>query len=179
MKDTQLPQLNELLGESMILFCFSGPFHQELIEELGKAIQNYLESMDNKKEPRSVFRNVFAVFIEQSQNVKRYLDSLHDAAAERSGIVVIGRNEDGFFVKSGNRILKGHREDLEERLKKIQAMNKDELKQLYKETIRSERGNASAGLGFIDMARKANRQLVYSITSVDASYDFFSLSVQL
>ncbi|THB62490.1 MAG: hypothetical protein D6B26_07990 [Spirochaetaceae bacterium] len=182
MMETQLPQLNQILGENLILFCFSGPFHQELIEELGRAIKSYVKhSQSDPDVQNSTFRNVFAVFIEQSQNIKRYLDSLNDSSAERSGIVVIGKDDSGFFVDSGNRVKQEHVPALRARLEKVTGLGKDDLKQLYKETIRSHRDEdkASAGLGLIDMARKASQPLKWSFTPTSDGFEFFSLSVSL
>ncbi|AFG38735.1 SiaB family protein kinase [Spirochaeta africana] len=180
MIEKQLPQLNHLLGENRILFCFSGPFHQELIEELGRAIQGYVRQSDEPSANQQLaFRNIFAVFIEQSQNIKRYLESLADPAAERSGIVVIGRDNNQFFVESGNKVRRDHVPELRSRLEQLQHLDKEALKRLYKETIRSERTDASAGLGFIDMARKAAAPLDFSFTPVDEQFEFFSLSVTL
>ncbi len=182
MIENQLSQMNKLLGENAILCCFSGPFHQELIEELGRAIHGYLKQTEDPSEKNQTsFRSIFAVFIEQSQNVKKYLESLGDSAAERSGIVVIGKDTHGFFVESGNRVLRSHVPQLRSRLERLREMDKDQLKKLYKQTSRSERSEESdsAGLGFIDMARKANRPLDFSFAPVDDTFDFFSLSVTL
>lgn len=66
-------------------------------------------------------------------------------------------------------------------LEKLRGLDKAGLKAVYKEQSRKPReaGASGAGLGLIDMARKATRPLEYSLRAVDDTYFFFSLEVQL
>ena len=56
-------------------------------------------------------------------------------------------------------------------------MDKQELKQYYKQQLKADvpPGSNSAGLGLIDMARKASRPLEYSIMKLDEAVCFFTL----
>ena len=56
-------------------------------------------------------------------------------------------------------------------------MDKQELKQYYKQQLKADvpPGSNSAGLGLIDMARKASRPLEYSIMKLDQAVCFFTL----
>ncbi|WP_042695872.1 DUF6272 family protein, partial [Azospirillum sp. B506] len=66
-------------------------------------------------------------------------------------------------------------------LDRLRGQDKAGLKAIYKEQSRKPReaGASGAGLGLIDMARKATRPLEYSLRPVDDAYYFFSLEVQL
>ncbi|HAS50537.1 MAG TPA: hypothetical protein DCS21_01795, partial [Gammaproteobacteria bacterium] len=103
MKDFDLVRLKDELGERGILMIFSGPFSHSIIEELGKAVRNHLE---NALLSRTTMMDVFAVYVEQAQNVRNYLGRWQDAReGERfahSGIVVIARDGERYVISSGN-----------------------------------------------------------------------------
>ena len=60
-------------------------------------------------------------------------------------------------------------------------MNKDELKAVYKEQLRAEPevGSKGAGLGFMEIARRASKPIEFDFTDVDAHYAFFALKATI
>ena len=94
---------------------------------------------------------------------------------------MISKNEGNYEVKTGNYILKENSNGLKEKLDDINALNKEELRVLYKSVLNegemSEKG--TAGLGMIDIARKSGNKLEYSFLPVDKKYDFFCLNVKI
>ncbi|MBP2300568.1 SiaB family protein kinase [Azospirillum picis] len=181
MKGNELFNLQELLSRQKLLICFSGPFSHSVIEELGKAVRNHLE---NERIEKSAIMDVFSVYVEQAQNVRNYAASREAQGRPipaNSGIVVIGKDEDHYVVSSGNLVERDDAEGLEAMLEKLRGLDKAGLKAAYKEQSRKPRDAAAngAGLGLIDMARKASRPLDYSLREVDDTYFFFSLEVQL
>lgn len=163
-----LLELQNDLDNYGVLISFSGRFTQGIIEELGEAVKKYLEIEDR---PKNDIFNVFAVFIEQTQNIKNYSTSKEGSPVYNrivsSGIVTIGKSENGYFVCSGNQI------------ENLVSLDKDALKKLYKEQIKKELppGSTSAGVGLIHMARKASLPLEYSVTPLDGDFSFFVLKV--
>lgn len=165
-----------------VLISFSGRFSQKIIEELGDAVKKYLETEAiSQKETY----NVFSVFIEQTQNIKNYSAEksntpLKDRIAN-SGIVAIGKSEAGYFVSSGNLVESADVPLLADRLEAITLKDKADLKKLYKEQIKKEvpPGTTRAGLGLIEMARKASQPLKYSMIKIDEEVYFFNLMVQV
>jgi hypothetical protein len=65
------------------------------------------------------------------------------------------------------------------KIDQVNALDKEGLKELYKEVIKkgeiSEKGGA--GLGFIDMARKSGQKLEYSFEPINDEFSFFSLQI--
>lgn len=165
-----------------IILCYCGPIAQYSIEGFGKTLRKNLELEDTgNKEALSVF----SVFIEQVQNMLNYssekLGTTEDLENElRIGIVVIGREEQGnYFVYCGNRVENKDIGRLQDKLDILRSKSKEELKAMYKAHRRKEpeQGSKGAGLGLIEMARKAGRPIEYTFTPIDHTYSFFCMKV--
>ncbi|TXK80072.1 hypothetical protein FU659_18920 [Paenibacillus sp. N3.4] len=167
-----------MLQSRGILISFSGKLSQGMIEEYGEAVKRYLEQ-DNR--PKSEVSHIFSIFIEQTQNIKNYCttkeSSSNSETINQSSIVTIGKVEKGNFVCCGNLVENGDLGRLVARIESLAHMNKDELKRKYKEMLRKElvENQTSAGVGLIDMARKASLPLEYSVTRIDEHLSFFTL----
>ncbi|MCE5286786.1 MAG: SiaB family protein kinase [Pelosinus sp.] len=177
-----LIELQKTLRDSGVLITFSGRFTQEIIEELGEAVKKYLETDATSLNDTY---NVFSVFIEQTQNIRNYtVKQAGSPLAEQianSGVLVIGKLNTGYFVSSGNLVAAPDVEPLVSQLEEIKLQDKAGLRKMYKEKLRKKlpEGSSSAGLGLIDMARKACQELNYSIVKVDEEVCFFSLQVRV
>jgi len=176
-----LLDLQKKLQKNGVLITFSGRFTQEIIEELGDAVRKYMETESTQHKTH----DVFAVFIEQTQNVKNYASSRSECAIgekiANSGIVAIGKDKDGYFVSSGNMLVTEDVGALKEKLSIIESLDKVGLKKLYKEQMKKtlDPESTGAGLGLIDMARRASGQLHYSIQDLEEQRSFFTLKVQV
>lgn len=176
--EMNLLDLQRLLQNYGVLISFSGRFTQIIIEELGDAVKKYLETEATSQNDTY---NVFSVFIEQTQNIRNYSfikeGSLLGDRIANSGIVAIGKSEDGYFVSSGNLIECSDVPSLTSKLELILPLDKIGLKKLYKEQMKKELPPeaTSAGLGLIDMARRASKPLTYSVVKLDDKLSFFTL----
>ena len=64
--------LRERFDNEKILLCFNGPISRSLIEEIGNALRNYMKS--EQASPAAAL-DVFAVYIELTQNIRHYCPS--------------------------------------------------------------------------------------------------------
>lgn len=175
----ELTKLKEQFSEKGILICFNGPFSQSIIEEIGNAVRKYLETEEARKD---AVLDVFAVYIEQTQNVKNYLASTGFSAAEQNAaIMTIARKEGKYILSSGNMIRKSDTAPLVERIEQINRLDKSGLRRLYREQMRREvsPGVKGAGVGLIEIARRASNKLSYVVDGIDETCDFFILSVDI
>ncbi|MHA6480797.1 SiaB family protein kinase [Paenibacillus sp. strain BS8-2] len=173
-------EVQQALRSRGILICFSGKLTQALIVEYGEAVKSYLETEDR---PQNEVYNIFALFIEQTQNINNYIaiktNSPHYETLLHSSIVTIGKTEDdGYLVCSGNLIENEDVAALESYIDPLMTMDKTELKALYRTKMKADLapGAASAGLGLIDMARKSSTPLQYSIVERNNGLSFFTLN---
>ncbi len=174
-----LLKLKEDFLQRGILISFSGAFTHSIIEEIGNAIKSYLTTEDLTL---GTITDVFAVYIEQTQNVRNYFKRPDISAVQQgSGILVITNIDGCYTVCSGNAILRDDVPELVSRLETINSLDKDGLKKFYKEQLHKKLvpDAIGAGLGLIDMARRSSGKLVYRFEKQDEMYDFFSLFVKV
>jgi hypothetical protein len=185
----QLMDLRAMLHGQGVIFAYSGYVTEPVLSGVGEALKQKLtiDDADTK-----TLRSVFAVFVEQMQNIIRYsaekaqptLPEAHDEAALkeiRYGILTIGREGDDYVVCAGNLVERADVARLRARLEKLRGMSKDELKALYKEQLRAEpeAGSKGAGLGFMEIARRATKPIEFDFTEVDSGYSFFALKATI
>jgi hypothetical protein len=178
MKASDLYVLRERFNQDRTLLCFNGPISRSLIEEIGTALKNYLETQQAR--PAEAM-DVFSAYIEMTQNIRQYAAQQNYADADAAATVVIARDEQGrYTVTAGNRVELADGERLVERVRQLAAMDKTELKAAYKAQLRQPRDPAAAsgaGLGLIDLARRASAGIEASLSPHGDGWGFFSLSV--
>jgi Family of unknown function (DUF6272) len=95
--------------------------------------------------------------------------------------MTVGRSAGGFVVRAGNLVEKADVERLRHNLGQIRDADKDVLKAMYKETLKSEpeEGSKGAGVGFIEIARRASKPIEFDFADVDDRFSFFALEAEI
>lgn len=180
MDHTDLYRLRETFDQKQILLCFNGPFSQPLIEEIGHALKRHLHS---DARPDMVALDVFAVYIELTQNIKKYAAARGYNDQDSAGTVIIARYDDGrHVISAGNIVEREDGEWLASHISTLAGMDRVQLKAAYKAQLRQSHDATDlatgAGLGLIDMARKAAEPISYALQPLSRDTRlFFSLRV--
>lgn len=167
-----------MMSQNLIL-VYQGDFTQESTKSiLAMAERN----LDSSGEESSIKRKVFNVMVEALQNIVKHSDELVDGTIRsHAAIFLIGKEKNRYSIMSGNPVHKSNLDGLKSKLDQINGLDKDGLKELYKEIIKnstiSEKGGA--GLGFVDMARKSGDKLEFSFPELTSDYCFFCLKVNV
>jgi len=178
-------ELKKHLDINNILLTFAGPFSQEIIEYLGEALKSHMEAERNNKNSSY---NVFSVFVEQSQNIKNYVNSNEfkemNEVFINSSILTISRKDSSYVVCSANLVDIETSSLLAARIDKLNGMNKEELKAAYKEQIKRSRnidmeGVNGAGLGLIEISRKASKPIEYEFLTYDNNRHYLYFVMQV
>jgi hypothetical protein len=185
----QLMDMRTMLHTQGVIFAYSGYVTEPVLSGVGEALKQKLtiDDADTK-----TLRSVFAVFVEQMQNIIRYSAEKAPSASPpssapaalreiRYGILTIGKEGSDYVVCAGNLIERSDVERLRTRLSRIRDMSRDELKALYKEQLRAEpeQGSKGAGLGFMEIARRASRPIEFDFIDVDLDRAFFALKATI
>lgn len=163
--------LHQTMLEQNLILVYEGEFTQEITKSvLAMAERN----MDSSGEESSIKRKVFNVMVECLQNIVKHAD---DVENNHSAVFMIGKQENEYLILSGNPIKRENVAGLKDKLDKINSLDKEGLKNLYKDIIKnteiSDKGGA--GLGFVDMARKSGRKLEYDFIDMEDGGSFFCL----
>lgn len=176
-------ELRGRLENEGIIFCYSGYVTEEILTGIGNSIRKKLE-LDNTD--RNIGRRLFSIFVEQMQNVIRYsaegLNTDDDQKDElRFGLLLVGADNDDFYVSCANKIRKHDVVRLTEQLEHIKGLDREDLMKLYKMTLKGETpvGSKGAGVGFIDIARQAKRGFDFDFMDLDDTHSFFCLKAHV
>lgn len=174
-----LLELKKTLEDANILICFNGPFSQSIIEELGNAVRRYL-SHDQMES--AVLMDVFAVYIEQTQNIRNYARrraALGDTnPAYEMATVLIGRDGDRHIVASGNVVHVDDAGALATAIDELNGLDRQALRARFKEQSRKPAATEvgrGAGLGLIEIARKTSGPIQHKIHAISEQHVFFQI----
>ena len=180
---TELYQFRKYLRDRGILFAYSGYMTESVLSGVGEALRQKLaiEATDTK-----TVRSVFAVFVEQMQNIIRYSAEAETRQAEqlielRYGVLTVAQTDEQFVVQAGNIIQNSDKPRLEGRLTDLVDMDKDALKGAYKAQLRAgpEAQSKGASVGLIEIARRASEPLEFDFCDVDGAHTFFALEARI
>ncbi len=169
--------IHKTMSEHNLILVYEGEFTQEITKSVLSMAEKNLDSIG---EEQNIKRKVFNVMVECLQNICKHADSMK-REEERRAIFMIGKENDSYEITSGNYILNTSIEGLKAKLEQINNLDKEGLKTLYKDLIKtselSEKGGA--GLGFVDIARKSGQKLEFDFEPVNDENSFFSFKTKI
>jgi hypothetical protein len=159
-------------------------YEGEITHQITKAFTSLTETnMQISEEAHSTQKKVFHVMVECLQNIGKHADCIgeKDGTMEGRGVFLLSKNDEEYIVTTGNVLSKSKISEIENILKKINDLDKDGLKQLYKQQIKEGRlsHKGGAGLGFIDIAKKTGNKLDYNFISLNDEFSFFIFSSKI
>jgi hypothetical protein len=128
------------------------------------------QNLDLIREKNSV-RPLLDLLIETLRNIERY--STHKNGAEDCALIYM--DEHNFYCNAQNLIDNSKVTDLREILSSLEGKSREELDKAYENAIISETGK-SAGLGFIDLARKTHNRMIYDFRPFSAEVSLYTIS---
>lgn len=162
--------MNISLRSEKLLFIHKGTITRELIELVVEALE---QSVTNLEKDRKVRRKITNVFIEVFQNIGYH--GVKDPDFSSSDMIIVLSMPKYYKIGTTNLMERKQRKIIEEKINEINAMSPDELRDQYKNALSngelSEKG--TAGLGFIDIARKSGQKLYCEFEDVNDKYCFF------
>lgn len=175
----------DLMEDSDVNIVYLGKITQNTINGITAMTE---EDLSDKKENKKVSRRVYHVMIEALQNICKHADSTAEytsdsleAGLAKEGIFLIGDNETEYYVTTGNQIELDNAVRLRDILDRINSLDQEELKSLYRTTMEnttiSDKGGA--GLGFLDIRKKTGTEYEYYFEPIDPKYCFFILTIRI
>lgn len=168
----------KFLDDDNIILSYKGAVTPDVITSLITILENKINSSDIRMD---VKRRVVRVLVECFQNLYHHLDIALDAdpQGENNALIIVKQMGERFLIRTGNVIKEKDVINLRRRIAMVNALNNDELRDLYRKKLEndpfSEKG--TAGLGFIDIARKSKQKLDYEVIEMEGEKRFFCLNV--
>ncbi len=178
----RIHDLYDELERQRIMLSFKGSLTTELITALLGMVEHKMELIEPDGRSR---KRVFNVVMECLQNLYHHKTVIGQGEGSMDpdphGVVMIAHLDNGYSVLSGNLMAGGDVERLKQHLDRINALNSEELRDLYKTTLADGRygTRGGGGLGMIDIARKSGAKLEYGFVPIDKDSAFFSLNVNV
>jgi hypothetical protein len=169
---------NSLLKHKIIL-VYEGEFTQEITKSVLSMAEKNMETLN---EDTSIKKKVFNVMVECLQNICKHSEEFSpENTMFNTAVFTIGKENNEYRIATGNVIYNDRVEKLKNKIDNINGLDKEGLKELYKNALSaselSEKGGA--GLGFIDMARKSGQKLDYTFIKIDDQISFFSFQTKI
>ena len=166
--------LHRSIIEEHMDFLYKGNITTDVVNILLEIVKKKFSEF---KIDYSLQKRIYNIAVECLENVCDHGLSGGDI----DSIFLIGKLDGIFFIGTGNIINKDVTNSLESSLNKINALDREGLKLIYKETIAQqlESDSNDVGLGLIDIALKANNKIDYQIKPVNDTQDFSSFQVKI
>ncbi len=164
-------EFDKTVKDSDILMIYKGDFGKDSIMPIIQIIEERIKSDEDTSN-----KAFFLILVELLQNVSRHsLDS-----SQKDGIFCVSNDDTGYAISVGNIVDTDTMNELILRIDELNAMDAEQLKQLYKKTLRegtfSDKGGA--GLGLIEIARKSRGKLGYEFDAITGGKYFFTFNVK-
>jgi hypothetical protein len=164
----------------MILCDYSGSYSDELFSGILEMTEEKLRGVENSLKIR---KKVFSILVEVFQNLyHHYYNELGDEEKEKHEVrLTIKKSGDHYLIFSGNPVSFKQAESLRNRIDILNSLSQHEIRELYRRRLSdgSVSKNGGAGLGMIDIVRKAGDKIHYAFESLDNNISFFKFEVKI
>ena len=164
---------HQLMESGDVRLSFSGEFSPDLITVL-------LLMAESNIGDKSVMKKVYKVMIECLDNLTKY--SLKAEGDQFPAMFLLGKDDHCYYLATGNKIASNEIKELEDKLIRVNSLDKKELIFWHNEILTSETNFSSkggSGLGIIDMALKSGNKFEYSFNKIDDFNSFFTLKIKV
>jgi len=164
--------IHDKMRKEHLLFVYRG----EVTEKNSLPLLTLLEN-EMKEEAFGLTgrKRLFMYVLENLQNIVKHGD--HSGHGGMS-LVTYSKTDDGYTITTGNVISTDQVKDLKLKLDRVNKLDIDEIKVLYRQILDNSEFSkkGGAGLGLIEMAFKTGNRFDYEFVPVDEKYSYFILS---
>jgi hypothetical protein len=147
-------------------------------EEIGFLLNRMSAYVDKQGMAITVKKKVYSAMVESLENIYKHQDIIN-SNTEHQPRFTLFLDEKEFSLFASNSLLNHKVTPLKEKLDRVNALNKEGLKELYKLTILS--GDVSpkggAGLGIINIAKVSENKINYKFEKINSEYSYFTINV--
>ncbi len=164
-----------------VIINYQGLFNFEIIGHLLNSLKDETEA---RGIPLAHYKKILSVMIESLENVFKYnefFEKEEDLFPKYYPSFILESKDEGYLLKTGNPILNKDIEKLTQHIDRINSLDKDGLRLLFRSTLTNGKFSTKggAGLGFIEMAKVSGDKINYSFTPIDQRYSYYLCEVYI
>jgi len=166
-------RIEQELAHKNVLLSHIGILDPDIMTRLFMQTEEILHHQNSRF---AIVKRVYNLVVEAVQNVYH-----HSAKAEHSSppCFYLACADNNYEVITGNAIFVHQLTKVEDKINKVNQLDRESLTTLYRETldngIVSEKGGS--GLGFIEMKRRSRNNLEYKFLTLDKEVAYFLLKI--
>lgn len=177
-KQNTVYNLFKAIQKDRLNYVYRGKFTKEMTQNIVELIESNLLSNEDE---RAVNRKVYHVMVEGLQNITRHQAEIQHNMGQSYGLFALKKEEKKYYLTTGNIVENKDINDLSCKIDKLNQLDNAQLKNYHKEILKhgemSEKGGA--GLGLIDIARRAGSRLLYTFNKVNSKLSYFYLHTEI
>lgn len=166
------------LENDRLSFIFNGDVSDDITDGIIRITEF---NVNNFEALNKLSRRISFIMVECFQNVVRHGKRTDQTREKSDGLFAARLMGDANYVSSINLIDMDEVELLREKLNQLNTIEKDKLKALYLEVLNNEEisSKGGAGLGLIQLARKAGQPISFDFENLNEQLANFYLSLKL
>ena len=168
--------LYKMMSEEKIFMTYLGDITPEITNALLKAIK--YDNSNFSKEV-AIKKKIYKIIVECLENICKHSEQLEKEL--RPAIFLLGRQEDYYYIITGNYLYNNEIDPLRTRIDDINNLDREEIRTKYIGVL--SHGDISikqgAGLGMIDVALKSGNKLEYEFIPLKDAISFYVLKVKI
>ncbi len=171
---------NMIEKDGIVFLTYGGFLTQPLIASMTEALESEAQ---NKDLSAGISNNIFTIFIELSQNMMNYSKTADKNCRNISpeGLIIVSRDkENNYAIDSQNIISVDDKNKIEPKLIEIQSLDKDGIKQRYRELRRSGKNTheKGGGIGFYEIAKRCDK-IEYDMREINDDKYYFHIKTYI
>lgn len=173
-------KLHQVMVDQKLTLVYDGEVNQEITKVFTAMTER---NMQDSPDDHTTKQRVYHVMVECLQNICKHADDVETGKPHIPGLGVflVGYDDDSYSITTGNVISNSKVDGIKEMLENINGLDEDEIKVLYKKTIKGNRlsEKAGAGLGLIDIVKKTKNKIEYFFEPINEVTTFFIVKTKV
>ncbi len=146
-------------------------------EQIGVILDKVQPELDNYSSDTLVKKRIYSVLVEVLENVHNHGYNNQEYLPQ----CILTRYDDNFVIKISNVVLNANIEKFKNILDYVNSLSEDEINKSFYGKIKEKTilEESEAGVGIIQIAKKASSKLVYNFKTINDKISYFTLKVTI
>lgn len=167
--------------DNNIILLYKGVLTFDLLSTLISTAEKRINDFETERRTQKKF---YSILTESLQNMHYHVEKANDVVTEFNTdtvLIMIIAKKRHFLITTCNYVSVSQVAKLREKIDMVNSLDKEDLRAMYAESLSNNEfsDKNTAGLGLLEISRKAEYPLKYSIERVDDQYSYFNLEIQL